>query len=139
MEINHLIKRDVETLTPDATCEVAAKLMKEEEIGCVVVAVDDEPVGIITDRDIVTRVVAVGDSPSKVVLGDVMSDTPVFLGDDRSVERAIQAMNEYAIRRLIVVDDEGLLEGVVTLDDILEFVSRQIDGIVGSTRTGRLY
>jgi CBS domain-containing protein len=129
MEINHLIKRDVETLTPDATCEVAAKLMKKEEIGCVVVAVDDEPVGIITDRDV----------PSKVVLGDVMSDAPVFLGDDRSVERAIQAMNEYAIRRLIVVDDEGLLEGVVTLDDILEFVSRQIDGIVGSTRTGRLY
>jgi len=139
MHINHLIKRDIETLPPDASCEDAARLMKEREIGCIVVSVDDEPVGILTDRDIVTRVVAVGDTPNEVSIGDVMSDTPIFLGEDRSVDRAIQTMNENTIRRLIVVDDEGLLEGVVTLDDILEFVSRQISRIVGSTRIGRLY
>jgi CBS domain-containing protein len=139
MHINHLIKRDIETLPPKSTCADAARLMKEREIGCVVVAVDDEPVGIITDRDIVTRVVAAGDIPDKVTIGDVMSDKPILLGDDRSVDRAIETMNENTIRRLIVVDDEGLLEGVVTLDDILEFVSRQISRIVGSTRVGRLY
>lgn len=139
MHINHLIKRDIETLPPKSSCEAAAKLMKDQQIGCVVIAVDDEPVGIITDRDIVTRVVAVGDIPSEVTVGEVMSDSPVILGEDRSVDRAIQTMNENTIRRLIVLDEEGLLEGVVTLDDILEFVSRQISRIVGSTRIGRLY
>lgn len=60
MTIDALVRRDVVVLSPTSSCQQAAALMRDRNVGCVVVVQDEEPVGIVTDRDLVTRVLAAG-------------------------------------------------------------------------------
>ncbi len=139
MPIADLIQREVHCLPPDATCQEAAKLMQSEDIGSVVIVADEQPVGIITDRDLVTRVLASGCAVDKTLIGDVMSCEPIFLEGDRSIERAIHTMEEYGIRRLIVVDDEGLLEGLISFDDLFQMLALQLRALAGATKIDGRY
>jgi CBS domain-containing protein len=134
MPIERLIRRPVKTLPPDATCEEAAKLMRDENIGAVVVADEAKPLGVVTDRDLVVRVIAAGEPPEKVQLRDVMSGEPIFLGDKRSLDQAIAAMRDRAIRRLPIIDAEGQLEGLVSMDDLLVLLIDQLSGLAQAVR-----
>ena len=77
------------------------------------------PIGIITDRDLATHVVARGLDPAAVPVSQIMSPNPITVAKDGSVAKAISLMRSIGVRRLPVVDDDGALVGVVTLDDIL--------------------
>ncbi len=133
MPIEDLIQREVETLGPEATCIEAATLMRDEEIGAIVVEEDGRPLGIITDRDLVARVVASGLDPQKTQIREAMSEEPIFLEEDRSIGNATRMMGEYGIRRLIVVDDDGELEGVVSLDDLLQMFADEFQALARAT------
>jgi CBS domain-containing protein len=117
---------DVETLEPDASCADAARLMRDENIGSVVVARDGTPVGIITDRDLALRVVADAQDPNDIRVEEVMSPHPIFVSSRRTVEEVLKTMRELGVRRVPVVDDGGRLQGIVTMDDILTHLARQI-------------
>lgn len=126
MPIEDLIQRDPKTLGAQDTCEAAARAMRDQAIGCVVIEEDGRPIGIVTDRDLAIRVMATGDDPSKTPLESVMSGEPIFLKGRRSIEDAIQTMSEHRTRRLLLVDEKGRLEGVVSFDDLLPLLARQI-------------
>jgi CBS domain-containing protein len=133
MPIEDLIQREVQTLEPDATCIDAAKLMREEEIGSVVIEDDGVPLGIVTDRDLVARAMALGLDPEKTPVREVMSEEPIFLEGDRSIENATETMGEYGIRRLIIVDDEGMLEGLLSLDDLFQLLAEEVQLLARAT------
>ena len=126
MAVEQLIRRTVQTLPPEATCKDAASLMSQEGIGTVVVVDGDYPLGIITDRDLVVRVMAEGRLADKTQLQDVMSGEPILLEGDRSVDDVIKTMRNERIRRLIVVDDQGRLEGLVSSDDLLGVIAGEL-------------
>jgi CBS domain-containing protein len=126
MAVEELIRRTVQTLPPEATCKDAATLMNDERIGTVVVVDGDYPLGIITDRDLVVRVMAEGRLPDKTQLQEVMSSDPIFLEGDRGMDEVIRTMRNQRIRRLIVVDDQGRLEGLVSSDDLLGVVAGEL-------------
>jgi len=89
------------------------------------------PVGIVTDRDIVVSVVA-GD-PDRInylLVDDVMSDDLVTAREDESIEAALQRMEAHGVRRLPVVDNDGALAGIFTLDDVLEYLTEQQSKLV---------
>lgn len=132
MPIEKLIHRPARALPATASCVEGAELMREENIGTVVVARNGEPLGIVTDRDLAVRVVAEHRNPAAVSLGDIMSPYPVFLSSKRSLDDAIATMRDLGVRRLLVVDDHGQLEGVLSLDDILMVFARQL-GELGET------
>jgi CBS domain-containing protein len=134
MAIDRLIHRPVLTLSPDATCEEAAQLMRDENVGAVVVAEKGRPLGVVTDRDLVVRVMAAGDDADDVPLRKVMSGQPIFLGDQRNVDQVIATMRDQGIRRVPIVDAGGQLEGLLSLDDLLLLLSDQLGGLADTVR-----
>jgi CBS domain-containing protein len=134
MPIQRILRRSVKTLPPETSCAEAARLMRDEEIGCVVVAEAGRPAGVVTDRDLVVRVMAAGEDPDRLALRDVMSGEPVFLGDERSLDAVIRTMREQGVRRVPVVDEEGELEGIVSLDDLLVLLAEQLGSLAETVR-----
>jgi len=102
----------------DDRCTVteAARTMRAADIGPILVTRADR-LGIVTDRDIVTRVVAEGRDPDAVTLGELATWDPVCVSSDESIETVIQLMRDRAVRRVPVVD-EGQLVGVLSLGDL---------------------
>ena len=126
MSIDRIMQRPVVSLPPEATCTEAAALMRDENIGAVVIAESGRPLGMVTDRDLVTRVIADGMEAGKTQLRDVMSGEPIFLGGERSIEQVIAAMGSLTIRRVPVVDEAGRLCGLVSMDDMLILLADQL-------------
>ncbi|MFO7177739.1 MAG: CBS domain-containing protein [Pseudomonadota bacterium] len=129
MSIAQLIRRPVETLPPTATCVDAAQLMRTRNIGSVIVAKDGEPQGVVTDRDLAVRVIAERREPSQVELSEVMSPHPIFLSIHRSLDDAIETMRDLGVRRIPVVNDDGQLEGILSMDDVISMLARQISQV----------
>ncbi|MER6980449.1 CBS domain-containing protein [Streptomyces carpinensis] len=116
--------RDVMTpgvvaVRPDASLVEAARLMRAQDIGDVVVADGQEIVGMLTDRDIAVRAVAEGLDPQAVSAGTVCTGDPLVVGPHDDVSAAVALMREHAVRRLPVVED-GLPVGMVSLGDLAE-------------------
>jgi len=134
MSLDELIRRSPETLPPEASCAAAARLMREANVGTVVVAEGDKPLGLVTDRDLAVRVVAEGRDPERVELQEVMSGEPIFLSERRDVGSVIAVMRDLAIRRVMIVDDAGRLIGVIALDDLLMRAAQELGGLAEAIR-----
>lgn len=121
MSIGKLCTRSVSIAQRDESVAVAARRMAEHEVGTlVVVDADKHPTGILTDRDVVLRVVAAGRDPALTPIGDVMSH-PLLRADEATpIEEGIRLMASAARRRLVVTDADGSLVGVLALDDVDE-------------------
>lgn len=105
----------------------AAKIMSEQRIGAIVVYDDmEKPVGIVTERDLVYRVIAGGSVPRDVKVGDVMSSPLKMVDAETSLEEAMKVMDRQRIRRL-GVSYKGQLEGIITDKDILRLMPTLID------------
>jgi CBS domain-containing protein len=119
--------RDV--MTPDAQCigendsvSDAAKRLKELDVGAMPICGEDDRLkGMLTDRDIVVKVIAEGRDPGEVKAGELGEGKPVTIGADDSVEDAIAAMREHAVRRLPVIDGQKLV-GIVSQADLAKNV-----------------
>lgn len=135
MSLDAIVQRPARTLPPTASCAEAARMMRDENIGAVVVANGNEPVGIVTDRDLAVRVVAEQRSPEDVQLSSVMSTHPAFLAKRRTLDEVISTMRQLGVRRLPVVDDAGNLDGILSLDDVLMLLARQLGEIGEAVRS----
>jgi CBS domain-containing protein len=114
--------REVMTSNPimlnhDASAQEAAQQMRDAGVGDVLVQEDGRLLGIVTDRDIVTRVVADGKSAELTTLGDCCSDALHTLEPDMDAEEAVDTMREFAIRRIPVVE-HGQVVGIVSIGDL---------------------
>ena len=116
--------------TRDETVQGAALLMRKYHVGDLVVVDQAEherlPVGIITDRDIVVSVIALGLDPASLLVGDLMSDELLTSSEDDDVYETIERMRFRGIRRAPVVNRAGGLAGIVSVDDLLEFLAEEM-------------
>lgn len=120
----------------------AAQLMREHHVGCLVV-VDDSPdgrlvVGMLTDRDIVTAVVAEEIDPMQRQVEDVMTRDVVSAAETDSVSDLLQTMRRKGLRRLPVTTPTGVLVGLVTLDDLLAVIVEQLRAMALSIEAGQM-
>lgn len=115
------------TLDRDTSLAEAARLMRDQGIGDVIVVEGEDAEGIVTDRDIVIRGVAEGADPNTTRLGQVISAELVSVAPDDPVERAIELMREKAVRRLPVLEG-GKPVGVVSLGDLA--IRRDVDSVL---------
>lgn len=107
--------------TPADPLELAARLMAEYDCGALPVidsVLTRRPMGVITDRDIVVRVVAVGRSPAECIVRDAMTPGAIQVHVDTPFIECARAMGERGVRRLLVVDDRGHVAGIVTDGDL---------------------
>lgn len=114
---------------PGTPLTAVARLMEERNVGAVVVVENHKPVGIITDRDLALQMGARCVPPATPV-GKVMS-TPVKVAAlDQGIFDTTQDMKDLGVRRLPVVDGDGRLAGLVTLDDLLRVLSRELSNLI---------
>lgn len=115
--VQEIMTSDPLTLTATATVVEAARAMRDEAIGDIIVERDGSIAGIVTDRDIVVRCIAEGNDPDEVRVGDICSGDLVTVAPDDDADRAVELMRRRAIRRLPVVDD-GRAVGIVSIGDL---------------------
>jgi CBS domain-containing protein len=130
MNAYELCQRNVVTVRRHEELATAAWMMRERNVGCLVVVETAgsggwRPIGLLTDRDIVTNVIARDCDPRSVVVGDVMSRNPLTLWSSTSLDEALQRMRGADTRRACVVDDRGRLIGILALDDIFEHMTQR--------------
>ncbi len=119
MKVSEAMTAQVATATPQTTIAEVARTMAQIESGAVPVMEDGKVVGLITDRDIVIRVVAKGDSVDGPV-SEVMSDDVESCSEDDNVADAAAKMGNHQIRRLVVLNEQGKLAGILSLGDIAQ-------------------
>ncbi|HXU92790.1 MAG TPA: CBS domain-containing protein [Gallionella sp.] len=130
MAIGEICNREVVILGRDESALDAAKLMRQHHVGDVLVVEErmgrKEPVGIVTDRDLVVEIMAPGLDPSAITVGDIMGADLVSVRENTGVFEAIQYMRSKGVRRLPVVDANNGLVGILALDDLLELLSEEL-------------
>ncbi|MCI0462241.1 MAG: CBS domain-containing protein [Gemmataceae bacterium] len=118
MRVNEVMTRGVECIRPDATLQEAAERMKALDIGPLPVCDDDRLVGMLTDRDLVLRAVAEGRDPRTTRVRDTMTPDIVYCFEDQDVREAARLMKEKQIRRLVVLNRDKRLVGILSLGDL---------------------
>ncbi|MEM0017447.1 MAG: CBS domain-containing protein [Candidatus Korarchaeum sp.] len=121
VKVSEIMNRNIITMKPEGTVYEAAKLMKENNIGSIVVMDGGELKGIVTERDLITRYIAMEDGrrPEEVKVSEIMTKNPITIRDNTDVDEAARIMIENNIRRLIVVNYDGKVVGIVSSRDIL--------------------
>lgn len=114
----------IDTIERGLTAAFAANVMKERARGSLVVVDSGKPVGIITERDLVRRVIAENKSPAATKVGDIMSEPLISVGPEATISAAANVMYENGIRRLPVIED-GRLIGMVTSTDLARAMQRE--------------
>jgi CBS domain-containing protein len=109
--------RNVETSTPITE---AAKLLKSENVGSLPVTEGDRLVGMVTDRDIVVRVVAEGKDVQSATVGEIASRDLVTIDPQQDLDEALRLMAKHQVRRLPVVEEDGRLVGILAQADVAQ-------------------
>jgi CBS domain-containing protein len=118
MQVKDVMTHGCECIASNTTLQEAALRMKEIDVGPLPICEDDRLAGILTDRDIVLRAVAEGLHPRTVRVRDVMTPRVEFCFEEQDVQEAARLMKEKQIRRLVVLDRDRRLAGMVSLGDI---------------------
>lgn len=118
MKVADVMTRGLELMSPDATVQQAAVRMAEADIGAILIGTAEALEGILTDRDIILRLVVDGRSSAEVLVRDIMSSTLFCCRENDSLEQAFSEMSDRQVRRLPVLDDSDRLVGIVTLSDL---------------------
>jgi CBS domain-containing protein len=143
MSIREICNRSVVCATSDTSAVEAAQLMRQHHIGNVVVVDridgDRRPLGVVTDRDIVVEVVAAGLDPNVLKLRDMLVGRLVTAEDTMSYAETIRIMALHGVRRLPVVNAAGILEGIVSVDDLLPQLASPLAALADLAGRSRRY
>lgn len=130
MSAGRICVREVDTVEPGESVRAAAERMHSRNVGTLVV-VDDEqqPLGVVTDRDLTIKVLAPGRDALNTAVREVMSALPKTVHEDTPIESALAMMRSGPCRRVPVVDKAGKLVGLLSLDDILDLLAEEFGQI----------
>ena len=123
--IDDIMEEDVVTVQPDTPVPTVTAQMETEDVGAVVVVDDNEPQSVVTDREVALALEDTPDLADKTA-EDLISDEMVTGEQQMSVYEALQQLSEENIRRLPIVDENGDLTGIVTLDDIIVLIGEEM-------------
>ncbi len=129
MEVSEVMTSTVHTISPSETVEAAAKMMLDNKVGSIIILSKDDnpkPLGIVTERDIVTRVVAIGKNPAKIPVDEIATRPVVTAPPTLDVAVAMSLMARLNIRRLIIVEGNNV-SGICTYRDLLRVAPSLIE------------
>ena len=133
MPIGEICSREVVCAKRDTTVKTAARLMREQHVGSIVVVEEPEekriPTGIVTDRDVTVAVVALGLDPEVIEIGDIMGTNLVSVKEDWGIAEVVELFQLKGVRRLVVTDSDGYLVGIVAADDVLSLLAEEMSAL----------
>jgi len=118
VKVGEIAKRNLITIEEGASVASATKIMAERNIGSIVATKDRRPVGIVTERDLVRKILAIGRDPESAKVNEIMTPNPITIEEDRTLGEAIDMMSRKNIRRMLVTKN-GETTGIFTQRDIL--------------------
>jgi CBS domain-containing protein len=131
MKLSEIMTREVEIIQPDDSLQMAAKKMKDRDIGFLPVCDGAELMGVLSDRDITVRALAEGMDGSIMLSRDLMTTPAIYCFQDQDVSDAARIMEEHQIRRLVVLSREDKsLVGIVSLGDLARNETTEVSGKV---------
>ncbi|MBC7113548.1 MAG: CBS domain-containing protein [Candidatus Methanomethyliales bacterium] len=122
-KVRDIMTKNVVKSDKDSTIYDLARLMDHNRIGCIVIAEDDKPIGIVTERDIITKCLAKEMNPREVKAKDIMSSPVITIEPDAEMLEAAKVMVSRMIRRLPVVENNKLV-GIITTSDMIRETSK---------------
>jgi CBS domain-containing protein len=131
MRVKEVMTPGVEVVHPDSTLQEAAAKMKARDVGPLPVCDNGRLVGMLTDRDVTVRATAEGEDPTVVRVRDVMTKEVLSCFEDQLVGEAARLMQERQVRRLVVLDRDQRLVGIVSLGDLA--VATRDEQLAGET------
>lgn len=117
MKVQDVMTKSVDWVTPDTSVIKVAELMKRDDVGSIPICQGNNLIGMITDRDIVLKVVAAGGNTKNISVKDIMSTDIISVSADQDVHEAANLMSRYQIRRLPVLEN-GILIGILAIGDL---------------------
>jgi CBS domain-containing protein len=136
MLVREKMSRDVKTVGPETTIQQAARIMAEADVGALPVAAGDRLAGMVTDRDITVRAVAIGKGLETTV-SEVMTPDVLYCHEDEDIGHIAENMAENQVRRLPVVDVDKKLVGIISLADVADARTDEAgEALEGITRPG---
>ena len=118
MQVKEVMTKGAECVRPDDTLQQAASKMRDLDVGPLPVCDNDRLAGMLTDRDITVRAVAEGRDPRSAKVRDAMSEGVLYCFEDDDVAAAARLMKEKQVRRLVVLNHDKRLVGIVSLGDL---------------------
>jgi CBS domain-containing protein len=141
MSVGSICNHNVATIGPKDSVQHAAVLMREEHVGNLIVVEHRDgrrmPVGILTDRDIVVAIAAKKVSLDDLTVGDAMSANLLTVNEANGVDHALREMQRIGVRRAPVVDSDGRLVGVLSIDDVIAHLAAQLGHIADVVTHGQ--
>ena len=141
MAVGEICNREVVIAEKALSVVDAAQLMRKHHVGDLVVVEEKDgrrhPVGIVTDRDIVVEVVAAEVNPDALKVGDIMGPEVATVRESEGLFEALRYMRDKGVRRMPVVDREGGLVGILTLDDLLSLLAEEMTELAKLVSHGR--
>jgi CBS domain-containing protein len=138
MTAGEYCNREITIIGPESSITEAARLMRQHHVGMLVVVEREgeinRPIGVITDRDLVIEVLAQEVAINSVTVRDVMSQDPVQVGEGDTLLDTIELMQSRGVRRIMVVDDEGSLQGLMSADDAIELIAEAMGNLTKVVR-----
>lgn len=119
-KISDIMTRNVVTIETGKTVQEAVEIMNKKEIGCIVVTKDGSPIGIVTERDVLNKIVVEGRDPEKTKIEEIMSSPLITGSPDMTLEDAAKLLVLRRVKKLPIVE-KGKLVGIVTLFDIVRW------------------
>jgi CBS domain-containing protein len=137
MSLERFCRKPVVTIAPGQTVHEVAREMRDKHVGAVVVAEDGRPVGIVTDRDLVMRAILEGRDPSTTPVKEIMSRNPTIVRSDQKIDDAIVTIRQAGVRRVPIVDDTGMMVGMIALDDLVVLMAGELGMAVAAVQCNR--
>jgi CBS domain-containing protein len=138
MTIGSICTHRVITVDRQIDIAAAAAVMRENHIGYLIVtdaaAGGSAPVGVLTDRDIIVKVMAKDVDPHTLTVGDVMTPEPLTAAEDDGISETLHRMRRLGVRRVPVVGARGQVSGVLSIDDVVDHLVGQLTDVAGSVR-----
>jgi len=128
MLVKEVMNDKVLTAPKETLIKDAARIMTKYRIGSLVILEKSKLIGIVTERDILGKVVARGDDPRIIKIEDIMTTDVISIQDDDTVEKAVELMTEHKIKKLPVLHEERLV-GIITASDIIVIQPKMIDAL----------
>ena len=124
-KVRDIMQKNVITVDVNKTALEAATILKEKDISFLVIVENTKPIGIVTERDFVRKIVTEDKQASKIPLTEIMSPKFRSVGPSTEIDDAVQKMLNYNIRRLLVLEEDSLV-GVITQTDLTGFLRSKI-------------
>jgi CBS domain-containing protein len=129
MAVERFCRRPACAVAAGTRVRAAAERLEKERVGSLVVTANDRPTAVVTDRDIVLRVLAEGRDPAETRVEEIVAGPVVAVAEDTPLAEATAAMRRHRVRRLPVVDERGALVGLLAADDVVPLVAQELGAL----------